>query len=381
MLEKVTLVAEGAKQKYYLLPEGFVSNAAKQITLDNGTSAQGFTVDQMRQLLVTYAEGDRILGIMNLPGFLIVLLITCLLVIGVHESAKVNNIIVIVKSAVIIGFAIIGAFYVDSSNWQPFIPENTGSWGVFGYSGILAAAGVIFFAYIGFEAVSTAAQEAKNPQKDIPIGIMGSLLMCTFLYIAVALVLTGLVPYTELAVPDPIALGVNAIGMDWLSFMVKVGAIAGLTSVMLVTMYGQTRIFYNVSKDGLLPPVFATIHEKFKTPYINTVLVGLLVATAAALTPISALGSLVSVGTLVAFAMVCFTVIYLRVKHPELERPFRCPGAPIVPALGILSCLALVAGQWQTLLTLKVYMGLGFLFYFLYGYRKSRLAKAQNASA
>ncbi|MFO1242088.1 MAG: amino acid permease [Rickettsiales bacterium] len=283
------------------------------------------------------ASGELVRGVFNLPAFLGVTLVTILLVIGVSESAKVNNIIVAIKTTVVVMFVVIGFFYVDTHNWTPFIPENEGP-GRYGWDGIFRAAGIIFFAYVGFEAVSTAAQEAKNPQKDMPFGILGSLFICTLLYMATSAVLTGIVPYTDLNVPDPMAVAVDHIGLGWFAFLIKVGALTGLTSVMLVLLYGQTRIFYIMSADGLLPPSFSKIHPRFKTPYINTILIGGIVAVAAGMTPISLLGDLVSLGTLLAFIIVCFSVYYLRKKQPDLARPFRTPWVPVVPLLGVLTC-------------------------------------------
>ena len=238
-------------------------------------------------------------GGFNLPAIIGILAVTALLVVGVSESAKVNNFIVAVKLFVVLAFIGVGVFYIDTNNWHPFIPENIGD-GKFGVDGILKGAGVIFFAYIGFEAVSTAAQEAKNPQRDMPIGILGSLVICTILYMAVSAVLTGIVSYKELNVPDPMAVAVDKINIPMLSMLIKLGAVMGLSSVMLVLVYGQTRIFYMMSKDGLIPQIFSKLHEKYKTPYINTIIVGIVVAIAASLTPISVLGDLVSMGTLFA---------------------------------------------------------------------------------
>ena len=317
----------------------------------------------------------------NVPAFLGILVVTLLLVRGVKESATVNNIIVFIKVSVILLFIGVGAFYVDPDNWSPFIPEETPD-GRFGWSGIGSAAAVVFFAYVGFEAVSTAAQEAKNPQKDMPIGIIGSLVVCTVLYMMVSAVLTGIVPYDILDVPDPMAVGVDAIGLPWLAFLVKVGAIAGLSSVMMVLLYGQTRIFFTMSRDGLLPPAFHKVHPKYKTPYINTLVVGVVVAFVAAATPISILGHLVSLGTLTAFSIICFTVLYLRKKEPDLERPFRAPGGMITPILGIISCGYLIAKLLSNPVTVQFYIGyliVALLLYVLYGSRKSRLRKDGGA--
>lgn len=289
-----------------------------------------------------------VLGFFNLPAFLGVLAVTALLVVGISESARVNNFIVFVKVSVIFAFIVIGAFYIDTANWHPFIPpqltDDHGELisGKYGVSGILRAASVIFFAYVGFEAVSTAAAEAKDPQKDMPFGILGSLFVCTVLYMLVSGVLTGIVPYTELNVADPMAVAADKIGLGWFAFLIKVGAIMGLSSVMLVLLYGQTRIFYIMSRDGLLPQFFCKVHPTH-TPYINTILIGVIVAVAAGVTPISVLGDLVSLGTLAAFMIVCVSVLYLRRAEPDLHRPFRTPWVPFVPVMGILFCGYLIA--------------------------------------
>lgn len=315
-------------------------------------------------------------GGFNLVALLGIVSMTLLLVVGVKESATVNNVIVFIKVSVVVMFIVAGFIYVQPANWTPFVPENTGEFGHFGWSGILRGAGVVFFAYVGFEAVSTAAQEAKNPHRDIPIGILGSLVVCTILYMLVALVLTGIVPYETLNVPDPMAKAVDAIGLGWLSFFVKVGAIAGLTSVMLVLLYAQTRVFYAMSRDGLLPPLFGFIHPKFQTPWVNTLMVGTVVGLAAAVTPISVLGDLVSLGTLCAFSIICFSVLYLRKAEPDLARPFRVPYSPYLPVLGIFSCGGLIAGLLSNKVTVTfyiVYLLIGLGIYLLYGQHKSRL--------
>jgi APA family basic amino acid/polyamine antiporter len=266
--------------------------------------------------------------------------------------------------------------FVKSANWHPFIPANQGEFGKFGLSGILRGAGVIFFAYIGFDAVSTAAQEAKNPQKHMPIGILGSLGVSTILYILVAIVLTGIVSYTTLNVPDPVAVGVDAMGkgMFWLRPIVKIAAIAGLSSVILVMLMGQPRIFFSMSKDGLLPPVFSKVHPKFKTPYISTIITGIAAMIIAGLLPISILGELVSIGTLLAFIIVCVSILVLRKSKPDLERPFKTPWVPVVPVLGALICLAqMMALPLDTWLRLIVWMAIGFAIYFFYGRYHSKV--------
>jgi APA family basic amino acid/polyamine antiporter len=314
----------------------------------------------------------------NLPAMFIIALLTVLLVIGIKESANFNNVMVIVKVSVIVLFIIIGFFFVKSANWKPFIPPNTGEFGHFGWSGIFRAAGVIFFAYIGFDAVSTAAQESKNPRRDMPIGIMGSLGVSTILYILVAIVLTGIVSYTFLNVADPMAVGVNALGdsMFWLRPIIKIAAIAGLSSVILVMLLGQPRIFYSMSNDGLLPPVFSRVHPKFKTPYISTILTGSVALIFAGILPISVLSELVSIGTLLAFTIVCIGIIVLRKTRPEIKRPFRTPWVPLIPILGAAVCLAqMVSLPFDTWLRLLIWMGLGFLIYFLYSVKHSKFHK------
>ncbi|HBB66722.1 MAG: amino acid permease [Elusimicrobia bacterium GWA2_56_46] len=316
-------------------------------------------------------------AVMNLPAVFIIAAVTGLLVVGISESAKVNDLAVAAKVIVIILFIVFGVAHVNSANWHPFIPENTGVFGQFGWSGIARGAGVIFFAYIGFDAVSTAAQEAKNPQRDMPIGILASLVVCTILYILVALVLTGIVKYDRLLVPDPIAVGVDAAGpaLFWLRKFIKVGAIAGLSSVMLVLLLGQPRIFYAMSLDGLLPPLFSKVHPRFRTPHITTVVTGSVAALLGGLFPIGALGEMVSIGTLLAFAIVCVSILVLRKSHPELKRPFKTPLVPLVPVLGAVISLAQMAFlPWATWLRLIAWMAIGASIYFLYGRHNSKLA-------
>ena len=319
-------------------------------------------------------------GYINLPALFGVTVMAALLVLGVKESANINNVIVLIKLTVVILFIVVGASYVDTANWHPFIPEEIlptdSSGGKYGWNGILRGAGIVFFAYVGFEAVSTAAQEAKNPQRDIPIGILGSLGICTVLYMAVAAVLTGIVPYDTLNVPDPIAKAVDAIHLPWLSFVVKIGAIAGLTSVMMVLMYGQTRVFYTMAKDGLMPAIFSRVHPKFQTPWINTIVVGLVIGLIAATTPIDILGDLVSLGTLTAFAIICFTVLYLRKTEPNLTRHFKVPFSPFFPILGILFCGYLIYGLLSnpvTVIFYLVYLVVGLVIYFTYSQKHSKL--------
>ena len=320
-------------------------------------------------------------AVLNIPAMVLIALMTWILVIGIKESARFNNIIVFIKMAIIflvIGF---GFMYVNTANWQPFIPENTGRFGEFGWSGVLRGAGVIFFAYIGFDAVSTAAQEAKNPQKDMPIGILGSLFVCTILYILMALVMTGMVHYSKLNDPAPILVAVAAAGpsLAWLRYAVEVGSLAGLASVVLVMLMGQPRVFYSMSRDGLLPPVFSKVHPKYKTPYITTIITGTIAAIVAGLLPIGLLGQLVSIGTLLAFAIVCAGVWILRVRSPEIPRAFKTPLVPLVPILGILSTIGLMAGlPKDTWIRLMIWLAIGFVIYFLYSKKHSHIGRGET---
>ena len=311
-------------------------------------------------------------GVFNLPAAVIVLLVSALLVIGIKQSADTNTLLVGIKAVVLVVFVAAGAAYINRDNLTPFIPPNTGAFGHFGWSGVLRGAGVMFFAYIGFDAVSTAAQEAKNPSRDMPIGILSSLAICTVIYIAVAIVLLGIVPYQQLNVADPLAVGIDATGLRWLSPVIKIAALFGLFSTMLVNLLAQTRIFYSMSRDGLLPKVFATVHPRFRTPHVSTIMTGAIIALVAGLTRIDVLGQLVSIGTLLAFVLVSIGIIILRKTLPDAPRPFRTPGVPYVPVIGALICLAQMVGlpmaTWERLL---IWLAIGLVVYFSYSLKAS----------
>ncbi len=319
-------------------------------------------------------------GVFNLLGFIAIVLTTIILVIGIKESANFNSAIVIIKVAVLLIFLGIGINHLMknpelmATNWHPFIPPNAGSFGQFGVSGILRAAGIIFFAYIGFDAVSTAAQEAKNPKKDMPIGILGSLIICTVLYILVAGVLTGLVSYHDLDVRDPLAIGIDSTGVRWGSLLVKIGALMGLSSTIVVMLLGQSRVFFSMAHDGLLPKMFSSVHPRFRTPWISSITVGTFVALLAASLPINVLDEMVSIGTLLAFVIVCAGVWVIRRRDPDLERPFKTPWVPFVPIMGIIISFAMMASlTGLTWIRLAVWLVLGMFIYFLYGRHHSRV--------
>lgn len=359
--------------------------------------------------LVQYVTGEGgssfpMTGTFNLVAAIGIAAVCSLLVLGVSESANINNAIVVIKIIVLLTFILVGVQYINPANWDPFIPATPegGTWDQFGVGGIFRGASIIFFAYVGFEAVSTAAAEAKNPSKDVPVGILGALVVCTLIYMAVAAVMTGVVPYLELASPAPIAVAIDRMALTWaniplavapggelnlISFLIKIGAITGLSSVMLVLCYGQTRVFYTMARDGLLPKAFAIIHPKFRTPWIGTILLGVVIAVAASFLPISILGDLVSLGTASAFAIVCLSVIMLRIRYPDMDRPFKVPGGIFTAVLGILACAALAGLNFipmvqhalndnpLPLTILGIYAVVGAVVYIAYGYWNSKLAK------
>ena len=327
-----------------------------------------------RGTVVTLPDGSTVTAIFNLPAVLIVAVVTALLVVGIKESARVNDVIVMIKVAVVILFIVGAVWAINPANWSPFMPPNTGVREEFGWTGVMAGAGLVFFAYIGFDAVSTAAQEARNPQKDMPIGIIGSLLICTVLYIAVSAIATGVVPYTELNVPDPIAVAADRAGMGWMATLIKLGAIAGLSSVILVMLLGQSRIFWTMSKDGLLPQFVNKIHPKFRTPWITSIVTGVFVAFFASLLTVRDAGNLVSIGTLLAFVIVSAGILVLRIREPNLPRTFTAPAVWLTAPAGALSAGYLMYSlPWTTWERLLIWFGLGLIFYFGYGFWKSKL--------
>jgi basic amino acid/polyamine antiporter, APA family len=327
-----------------------------------------------RGTLIPLADGTQVAAIFNLPAVIIIAIITLLLVIGIRESATVNNVIVFVKVAVVLMFIVGAAHAINPANWHPFIPPSTGARGQFGWSGVMQGAGIVFFAYIGFDAVSTAAQEAKNPQRDMPIGIIGSLLICTVLYILVSGIATGVMSYRDLNVPDPIAVAADHVGLGWMSSLIKLGAIAGLSSVILVMLLGQSRILWTMADDGLLPKFISKVHPKFRTPWITTIVTGVVVAFFAAILPIRDAASLVSIGTLLAFVIVAVGVLRLRIREPELPRRFKAPAVWFVAPMGALSALYLMASlPWLTWERLIYWFAFGIVIYFGYGVYNSRL--------
>jgi len=351
-----------------------------RLHMRHGWSSLSSVSDVLSKTGVDVSALDHVTAVINIPAMFIVALITVLLVIGIQESARVNNVIVFIKVGIVLLFTILGLAYVKRENLSAdgFIPPNTGVFGEYGWSGIFRGAGMVFFAYIGFDAVSTTAQEAKNPQRDMPIGIIGSLIICTILYCLAAVVMTGVVNYRLLDVPDPVAVAIDAMGLKWLSGIVKLGAIAGLSSVILVMLLSQPRIFFAMSKDGLLPKVVSKIHPRFRTPWITTIITGLVVMIASGTLPIGIAGELTSIGTLFAFAVVSVGVVVLRYRQPEIERPFKAPLIWLTGPLGAICSIALMLTlPGDTWIRLVVWMAIGLLIYFLYGMHHSVLGASK----
>ena len=369
------------------IPPSLTATPGTQLVMYHGRWERLATIlPTLKSAGVDPAGLPHVQGVFNVVAFIAIALVSYILVIGIKESANLNSGIVITKVGIVLAFIAIAAAYLikhpatAAANWHPFIPPNAGEFGKYGWSGIARGAGVIFFAYIGFDAVSTAAQEAKRPQVDMPIGILGSLVICTILYIAVSGLLTGLVPYSALNVPDPVAVGIDQTGVRAGSILVKIGAIAGLGSVMLVMLLGQSRVFFSMSRDGLLPEWAGAVHPRFRTPWICSIIVGIFVAIFASLVPIGILGELVSIGTLLAFVIVCAGVWILRVRRPELERPFKTPWVPFVPIMGILvSGLMMVSLPRDTWVRLVVWLIIGMFIYFGYGRYHSRVQRVAMA--
>jgi APA family basic amino acid/polyamine antiporter len=370
----------------HIAPQLIATPGTEMVFWQNRWTPLAQLADSLREAGVGVASLPRATALFDLPAFFAIALVTTVLVIGVRESANFNSLMVFVKVGTVVTFIVVAASFlwkhpqVALSNWSPLLPENTGDFGRYGWSGVGRGAAVIFFAYIGFDAVSTAAQEARNPKRDMPIGILGSLAICTVLYILMGAALTGVVRYTQLDVAAPVAVAIDSTGVRWGSVLVKVGAFAGLSTTMLVMLLGQSRIFFSMSRDGLLPGWAGRVHPRFRTPWISSMLTGTFVGVFAALIPISTLGQLTSIGTLLAFVIVCAGVWMLRRTRPELPRPFRAPFVPAVPILGMAISLGLMLSlPLDTWLRLLVWLALGIVIYFGFGQRNSRVQREFGA--
>lgn len=326
---------------------------------------------------IVLPDGTPGVGILNIPAMIIIIAVSILLMRGIQQSSVVNTVIVVVKTTIVLIFIGVGYHYINPDNYTPYIPPNTGTFGEFGWSGVMRAAAVIFFAYIGFDTVSTAAQESRKPQRDVPIGILGSLVICTILYLAFSSVLTGMVNYTAMkGDAAPVATAIELTPYPWLHFLVKFGIISGFTSVILVLLLGQSRVFYSMSRDGLLPAVFSRIHPKWHTPWKSNLIFLVVVSLIAGLFPISKLGHMTSIGTLLAFVIVCVGVIVLRITQPNLPRPYRTPLVPLFPILGILVCGSMMSSlDLETWLRLIIWLAIGMVIYFAYSRKNSKLRR------
>ena len=326
-------------------------------------------------------DGTSVFGWINLPPLIIIVLLSLLLIMGIKKSAVINACLVAIKVSVVLIFIGAGLLYVQEANYVPFIPENTGVFGEFGWSGILKASGIVFLAYVGFDAISTTAQEVKNPQRNLPIGMIGSLAVCTLLYVLFALVMVGLVPYPQLNVAAPVAIAINQTPFTWLNGLIKLAIIAGMTSVILVLMLGQSRIFLTMAKDGLLPSFFSIVHHRYHTPWVANVFLMITIGGFAAFAPLSLVGQMTSIGTLFAFTIVCLSVIVLRKTRPDLPRPFKTPFVPIVPLLGVLVCFVMMISLGPAIwLRFILWLSVGLIVYFSFGRWNSHLAKIRDES-